>query len=63
MEMEKKMEKEFGEMDGSTILNLTTMKIDDSLLKKWEYTSNFTSPLVIRLRLSDFKYGIFTMIF
>lgn len=57
------MEKEFGEMDGSTILNLTTMKIDDSLLKKWEYSSNFTSSLVIRLRLSDFKYGIFTMIF
>lgn len=27
------MEKEFGEMDGSTILNLTTMKSDDSLLK------------------------------
>lgn len=57
------MEKEFGEMDGSTILNLTTMKGDDSLLKKWEYSSNFTSSLVINLRLSAFKYGIFRMIF
>lgn len=45
------MDKEFREMDDSTILNLTSMKIDDSLLKKWEYSSNFTSPLVIRLRL------------
>lgn len=57
------MEKRLWEMDSREILNLTTIKIDDSLLERWGYGSNFTSLLVIRLRLSDFKYGIFRIIF
>ena len=28
-------------------------KIDDSLLEKWGYSSNFTSPLVMKLRSGD----------